>query len=117
MCSYRGRIIMNRFPTSILLLATSMAAAAQMSDFKGYKDPALFTRMPHYFLPSEDSFAEKAFDAYEFQLKAGTERVEGRHLLYAYSFDEAAVRSFAIMRRPRAESAASFCGTMSAAPP
>jgi hypothetical protein len=46
--------------------------------------------MPHYFLPSEDSFVEKAFDAYEFQLKDGTERVEGRHLHYEYSFDEAA---------------------------
>jgi hypothetical protein len=81
---------MNCFLTSTLFLATSMAASAQMSDFKGYKDPALFTRMPHYFLPAEDSFVEKAFDSYEFQLKAGTERVEGRHLLYEYSFDEAA---------------------------
>ena len=47
---------MNCLLTTILLLATSMAAFAQMTDFKGYKDPALFTRMPHYFLPSEDSF-------------------------------------------------------------
>src|ERR1039457_2329166 len=90
MCSYRGRIIMNRFPTSILLLATSMVASAQMSDFNGYKDPALFTRMPHSSLPDEESFVDKAFDAYEFQLKDGTERVEGRHLHYEYAFDEAA---------------------------
>ena len=64
--------------------------SAQMSDYKGYKDPALFTRMPHYFLTAEDSVTDKAFDAFEFQLKAGTERVEGRHLHYEYSFDEAA---------------------------
>src|ERR1035438_2956164 len=50
MCFYGGRIIMNCFLTSILLLASAIAASAQMSDFKGYKDPALFTRMPHYFL-------------------------------------------------------------------
>jgi outer membrane protein OmpA-like peptidoglycan-associated protein len=81
---------MNCLQTSILFLATSMAASAQMTDFQGYKDPALFTRMRHYFLSSEDSFVEKAFDAYEFQLKEGTQSVEGRHLHYSYSFDEAA---------------------------
>ena len=59
---------MNCFLTAVLLLSTSLAASAQMSDFKGYKDPALFTRMPHYFLPSEDSVVDKAFDAFEFQI-------------------------------------------------
>jgi outer membrane protein OmpA-like peptidoglycan-associated protein len=81
---------MNYFLTSILLLATSIAASAQMSDFKGYKDPALFTRMPHYFLPAEDSVIDKAFDAVEFQLKEGTQSVEGHHVYYQYTFDEAA---------------------------
>jgi outer membrane protein OmpA-like peptidoglycan-associated protein len=81
---------MNCFLTAFLLVATSIAASAQMSDFKGYKDPALFTRMPHYFLTSEDSFVDKAFDSYEFQLKEGTQSVEGHHLRYEYSFDEAA---------------------------
>jgi OOP family OmpA-OmpF porin len=81
---------MNCLQTSILFLATSMAASAQMSDFKGYKDPALFTRMPHYFLSTEDSVIDKAFDALEFQLKEGTQSVEGHHLHYVYAFDEAA---------------------------
>jgi hypothetical protein len=40
-----------------------MAASAQMSGYKGFKYPALFTRMPHYFLPAEDSVVDKAFDA------------------------------------------------------
>jgi hypothetical protein len=40
-----------------------MAASAQMSDFTGYKDPALFTRLPPYFLTAEDSVVDKAFDA------------------------------------------------------
>jgi hypothetical protein len=81
---------MNCFLTTALLMATSVAASAAMSDFKGYKDPALFTRMPHYFLPAEDSVTDKAFDAFEFQLKEGTQRVEGHHLDYEYAFDEAA---------------------------
>ena len=81
---------MNCLSASFLLLSLSLAAAAQMSDFKGLKDPALFTRMPHYFLTTRDSVEDKAFDSFEFQLKAGTERVEGRHLRYEYSFDEAA---------------------------
>jgi hypothetical protein len=45
------------------VFAISMAASAQMSDFTGYKDPALFTRLPPYFLTAEDSVVDKAFDA------------------------------------------------------
>ncbi|MEO8369497.1 MAG: OmpA family protein [Candidatus Solibacter sp.] len=61
-----------------------------MSDFKGNKDPALFTRMPHYFLATADSVTEKAFDAYEFYLPSTPQKVEGRHLTYSYAFDETA---------------------------
>ena len=76
--------------TGVLLIATCLVAAAQMKDYQGYKDPALFTRMPHYFLPSQSSVEEKEFAAFEFLVKDGTQRVEGRHLHYAYEFDEAA---------------------------
>jgi outer membrane protein OmpA-like peptidoglycan-associated protein len=76
---------------AVLFALTVGIAAAQMSDFKGYKDPALFTRMPHYYLSGEDDFVEKAFNAFEFTVKGGaTQSVEGRHLRYAYTFDEAA---------------------------
>jgi outer membrane protein OmpA-like peptidoglycan-associated protein len=61
-----------------------------LSDYKGYKDPALFTRMPHYFLSAENSFDEKPFDAFDFTVKDGSQHVEGRHLRYDYSFDESA---------------------------
>jgi outer membrane protein OmpA-like peptidoglycan-associated protein len=61
-----------------------------MTDYKGYKDPALFTRMPHYFLSTEDSVADTPFDAFEFTAKNGTQRVEGHHLHYTYVFDESA---------------------------
>jgi len=73
-----------------LLILTCFVAAAQMKDFEGYKDPALFTRMPHYFLSTKDSLVETPFDAYEFPVKNGTQRVEGRHLHYTYDFDESA---------------------------
>src|ERR1035437_294784 len=75
--------------TSLLIL-TCLVAAAQMKDFEGYKDPALFTRMPHYFLSTKDSVVETPFDAFEFPVKNGTQRVEGRHLHYTYDFDESA---------------------------
>ena len=81
---------MNCFLTAVLLASASIAASAETSDFKGHKDPALFTRMPHYFLTAEDSIVDKAFDAYEFQLKSGTQTVEGHHVTYEYTFDEAA---------------------------
>ena len=74
----------------VMAVLVAMTASAQTSDFKGYKDPALFTRMPHYFLSGEDAFTDKAFDAYEFTVKSGTQNVEGHHLRYGYYFDEAA---------------------------
>jgi outer membrane protein OmpA-like peptidoglycan-associated protein len=74
----------------VLLGLTAFVAGAQMTDYKGYKDPALFTRMPHYFLSTEDSVVDTPFDAFEFTAKNGTQRVEGHHLHYTYVFDEAA---------------------------
>lgn len=74
----------------VLFVSTAFIAAAQMSDYKGHKDPALFTRMPHYFLSTEDSLVDTPFDAFEFTVKNGTQRVEGHHLHYIYAFDESA---------------------------
>jgi outer membrane protein OmpA-like peptidoglycan-associated protein len=67
-----------------------MIAFAQLSDYKGYKDPALFTRMPHYFLADEGSFVDTPFDGVDFPVKSGTQRVEGHHTKYSYSFDTSA---------------------------
>jgi len=75
---------------TVLIALASVAAAAQLSDYKGYKDPALFTRMPHYFLPAENSFDEKPFDAFDFMVKDESQHIEGHHLHYNYSFDESA---------------------------
>jgi OmpA-OmpF porin, OOP family len=78
---------------SLFLLALLFAAGlpAQVSDHDGFKDPALFTRLPHYFLSADDAFVETPFDSIEFTVKGGnTQKVEGRHLHYSYDFDESA---------------------------
>jgi OOP family OmpA-OmpF porin len=75
---------------AVLIASTAVVAAAQMSDYKGYKDPALFTRMPHYYLSAENSFTDSPFDAYEFMVGNETQRVEGHHLRYGYDYDESA---------------------------
>ena len=81
---------MNLRAILILLFLAAAAAPAQLTDYQGYKDPALFTRLPHYFLSNQDSFVDTPFDAYEFTVKDGTQRVEGHHLYYGYGFDESA---------------------------
>lgn len=75
---------------AVLMVLSSVAAMAAMSDYNGYKDPALFTRMPHYFLSGEGSFTDTPFDAFEFMIQNGTQSIEGHHLHYTYDFDESA---------------------------
>jgi outer membrane protein OmpA-like peptidoglycan-associated protein len=80
----RSRIV------AVLFVLTAVGATAQLSDYSGYKDPALFTRLPHYFLSAEGSFVDTPFGAVEFMVKTGNQRVEGHHLRYDYGFDESA---------------------------
>jgi OmpA-OmpF porin, OOP family len=72
------------------LFLAGLALQATPKDYNGFKDPSLFTRMPHYFLSSDHAFVETPFDAFEFMVKDGTQSVEGRHLHYTYDYDEAA---------------------------
>jgi OmpA-OmpF porin, OOP family len=69
----------------------TVTAQAPMSDRPGFKDPALFTRMPDYFLDSPSSFKEWQFDSYEFRVRQGekniTQRIEGHKVQYYYYFD------------------------------
>ena len=81
---------MNPRNLAILFALTAVAASAQLSDYNGYKDPALFTRLPHYFLSGEGAFVDTPFDGVEFTVKSGAQRVEGHHMKYSYSFDESA---------------------------
>jgi OOP family OmpA-OmpF porin len=46
--------------------------------------------MQHYFLTDEASFVDTPFDGVDFILKSGTQRVEGHHMKYSYSFDQSA---------------------------
>jgi len=79
--------------TAVLFVAALLAQAPK-ADRPGFKDPALFTRMPHFFLSYPDSIVEKSFDAYEFPVMEGGKqvkhRVEGHHWHYKYRYDESA---------------------------
>jgi len=92
-------------------------------DYKGYKDPALFTRMPHYFLSTEDSLVDKPFEAFEFTVKNGAQSVEGHHLhTPTFSMNPPVpargfCRSSGIMRRRPGRSGARSCPTTSGGRP
>jgi len=78
----------------LLVTVSWVAAPVKMSDRQGFKDPALFTRMPNFYLHQNDSFVEKPFDAFEFDVlkdgKSIKEHVEGHYWFYRYRFDETA---------------------------
>lgn len=77
---------------SLVACVASLSLAAQTkTDFKGYRDPAMFSRMPNYYLQASSSFVDKQFDAYEFPVTDGKklvkERIEGHFVQYYYYFD------------------------------
>jgi outer membrane protein OmpA-like peptidoglycan-associated protein len=73
-----------------LALALAISPAyAQLADCAKCKDPALFSRLPGFFLPEDSSVEEKEFDAVEFDVgKNEPLRVEGRVFKYSYIYDE-----------------------------
>lgn len=79
---------------SCWLPSSVLAAAKPMTDFKGYQDPTLFTRLPNYHLPAVTSLKESPFDGYDFTVsqngKSAKQRVEGHLVKYEYSFDATA---------------------------
>ena len=64
------------FLAALSLIAASAAAQAPLRDFAGLKDPALFTRMPNFFLLSGASVADRQFDSYSLPAwrRTGTSR-------------------------------------------
>jgi OOP family OmpA-OmpF porin len=74
-----------------ILLAAGFAAAQQPKDIEGSKDPALFTRMPHFHIRA---YEEQQFDAADFTVRKGTreetQRIEGHKVHYEYEFDTSA---------------------------
>jgi OOP family OmpA-OmpF porin len=75
----------------IVLAGVALVAQRPMADFKGFKDPALFTRMPGFVLPTNVSVKEEQFGSYPFRVldqgKDRTQPVEGRLATYKYIFD------------------------------
>ncbi len=79
--------------TATALLAPDFAAAQSPKDVSGSKDPALLSRMPHFFIRR---YEETQFDAADFIVKKGTreekQRVEGHKAFYEYEFDGTGVK-------------------------
>jgi OmpA-OmpF porin, OOP family len=84
----------SRFFILVLIVASCAGAALgqakKLADRPGFKDPALFTRMPNFYLVYPDSVSEKQFDGYQFPVGKGTQRIEGHYWYYKYRFDETA---------------------------
>lgn len=76
------------------LIVWLTAAAGPLTDHAGFKDPALFTRLPHFFLPYSSSVQEAQYDFQEYLVTQGKaaqkQRVEGHKLVYCYVFDASA---------------------------
>jgi outer membrane protein OmpA-like peptidoglycan-associated protein len=81
----------NLFSAFMLAAGFAVAQSQPLKDFKDFKDPELFTRMPGYFLSYSGAFKEIQFDAYKFRVLKGTsvvqESVEGHLRQYYYNFD------------------------------
>jgi OmpA-OmpF porin, OOP family len=79
---------------ALLAPAAARAAPRKMADHAGYKDPAMFSRLPNYYLESPSSFLDKQFDAHEFRVAEGgketRQRVEGHFVQYYYYYDRSA---------------------------
>jgi len=75
----------------ILFAAGAAFSQRGMKDFAGAKDPALFTRMPNFYILNPESAVIKEFDSYSFwvQGEKTSERkpVEGRMAAYKYFFN------------------------------
>lgn len=97
---------------AVLTAAVSNAQPKPLKDFAGLKDPALFTRMPGFFLVSQASVVEKSFDRAEFFVTTGKTRerpaIEGHVVTYRYVLDRTSGHSpsgLEIMRNYQAAAA------------
>jgi outer membrane protein OmpA-like peptidoglycan-associated protein len=76
---------------AVAFASGTLAAAPPLVDRSGFKDPALFSRMPGYFLNASNAIREVQFDAFQFRVQKGTkverQSIEGRKVTYLYNFD------------------------------
>jgi OmpA-OmpF porin, OOP family len=79
-------------PVLTLSVVTAVAQRQPLKDHPKCKDPALFTRMPGFFMPVDSYCKHVQFDARAFLVQKGTgaekQEVEGRKDEYCYAFDE-----------------------------
>lgn len=78
--------------TAVLALSLPLSAlgAKPLSDHESCKDPAVFTRMPGFFLTNAGRCEKRQFDRYEFPVAKGEKTaVEGAFAKYRYTFDKA----------------------------
>ncbi len=70
---------------------TAITSFGQPKDAAGSKDPALFTRMPGFYI---SDYTEHQFDAYDFPIQKGnttaTQHVEGHWMHWRYDFNPSA---------------------------
>ncbi|MGC4118503.1 MAG: OmpA family protein [Myxococcales bacterium] len=72
-------------------LSASALGAKPLADHESCKDPAVFTRMPGFFLPNASRCETRQFDRYEFPLADRQKAaVEGAFAKYRYTFDKTA---------------------------
>lgn len=73
------------------MLAACTLLPAQ-EDYEGSKDPALFTRMPNYYI---SHYEDLDFDRFEFQTQdEKTLEAEGRHLSIVYTLKEGSTQKY-----------------------
>jgi OOP family OmpA-OmpF porin len=78
--------MMKKYIGLFLVMVTGIAPLFAQDDMEGCKDPALFTRMPNFYIYRCEDIQ---FDKYEFQVSAEkTQSVEGHYLYYNYYIKE-----------------------------
>jgi OmpA-OmpF porin, OOP family len=92
--TYRRSLAFACFVVFGLCCSTLGMAAGKLTDYKGFKDPTLLSRLPNYYLPYASSFKEQQFDAYTFSVteggKSAKQKIEGHATTHCYSFDPSA---------------------------
>jgi OOP family OmpA-OmpF porin len=95
----------------VLGLAGSAFAITDPNDQEGSKDPALFTRMPGYYI---SRYEAKDFERYEVPVTPDfkTQAIEGRYLMITYAINEGARQASALqIVRNYANAAAAIGGS------
>jgi OmpA-OmpF porin, OOP family len=82
---------MHRIFFAAALFCSAALAQTPLKDYGDHKDPALFTRLPNFFLVDENAVTVKEFDSHDFQVQGkDPQKVEGKLTTYNYTYGGAA---------------------------